>query len=68
VETYTEEPTSPYYLLKDINQRLFFKRLSPYDRLDACLMALSVMSYLLSKRSDLISLIEVMLRQNINFF
>ena len=67
-DSFAEDPTSPYFLLKDISNRYFFQKMNPYDRIDACLMTLTVMSYLLSRRPDLISMIEQMLRANLPFF
>jgi hypothetical protein len=61
-------PESPFYILKDLQARYFFARLSPVQRIDTSLVALTVMSYLLSRRNDLISLLENMLKINFAFF
>ena len=67
-DIFTDDPSSPYYLLKSISNRFFFQKMNRYERIDVCLMALTVMSYLLSRRLDLIAMIEQMLRVNIQFF
>jgi hypothetical protein len=61
-------PESPFYILKDLQARYFFARLSPVQRIDTSLVALTVMSYLLSRRNDLIALLENMLKINFAFF
>ena len=48
--------------------RYFFTKVSPVYRIDACLIALTVMSYMLSRRTDILLMMESMLEINAQFF
>lgn len=62
------DPNSPYHILKELQPRYFFTRMGPVQRIEACLVVVTVMSYLLSRRSDLIALLEDLLSKNFAFF
>lgn len=51
-----------------MESRYFFTKLPPVNRVDTALTCLTVMSYLLSRRADLILMMEGMLLKNFAFF
>lgn len=46
--------------LNDTYDSLFMKYSSPEDRIETCFMALSVMSYLIPKRKDIVTELEIL--------
>lgn len=54
--------------LKDLKERLLFTKMNNVNRIEASLMILTVVSYLLSRRKDLIGMMEDMLKTNKAYF
>ena len=61
-----EIPTR-YPLLTDLQTCRFIDKKSPESRIETCIMILTVVSYLMPKRKDLIKVIEDFLLQYLKF-
>ncbi|CAD8119908.1 unnamed protein product [Paramecium sonneborni] len=54
--------------IKKISDKKLFQEFTPVDRIESGLMILTIMSYLIQKRQDIISLMEQLLQTNLSFF
>lgn len=58
-QKYTRHPLSPRY---------FYQILQPNQQIESCLLGLVIMNYLISKRKDLVHIIQNLINENQGFF
>ncbi|CAD8204480.1 unnamed protein product [Paramecium pentaurelia] len=54
--------------IQKISNKKLFQEFTPVDRIESSLMILTIISYLVQRRQDIIQLMEQLLQQNLQFF